>query len=246
MAQSSLSSRWISTVPARGARARLFCFAHAGGGASFFRPWAAALPGHVELCAIQLPGRERRFAESCFDALDPLLDALMPALTPLLDRPFALFGHSLGALVAFEVARRLEAAGTLPQGLAASAFRAPHLPPERALSGLPDAEFVAEIAALGGTPVELLSDPELLETILPALRADFAIAERYRFAAGPKLTVPVAAMGGGADPWVSPAALGGWATHAGAGFRLRLFRGGHFYLVEERDAVIAELARMIP
>lgn len=244
MAQSSLSSRWISPVPARGARARLFCFAHAGGGASFFRPWAAALPDHIELCAVQLPGREQRFAEPCFEALDPLLDALMPVVTPLLDRPFALFGHSLGALVAFELARRLEAAGTPPRGLAASAFRAPHLPAERLLSGLPEREFVAEIAGLGGMPGELLGDAELLETILPALRGDFAMAERYRFAPGPRLTVPVAAMGGGADPWVSPAALGGWATHAGAGFRLRLFRGGHFYLVEERNAVIAELARM--
>ncbi len=179
---------------AGGARARLFCLAHAGGGASFFRPWAAALPSHIELCAVQLPGREQRFAEPCFEALEPLLDALIPALTPLFDWPFALFGHSLGALVAFELARRLEAAGTPPLGLAASAFRAPHLPAERRLSELPDTEFVAEIAGLGGMPGELLDHPELLETILPALRADFAIAERYRFAPGPKLAVPVAAM----------------------------------------------------
>lgn len=223
-------------------RGRVFAFAHAGGGASFFRPWAAAMPDGVELCAIQLPGREQRFAEPCFGRLGPLLDELVPALTPFLDRRFALFGHSLGALVAFEVARRL---GDVPLvGLAASAFRAPHLPAERTLSALPDGEFLAEIARLGGTPPELLGDPELMETMLPALRGDFVLAESYRHDPGARLAVPIVAMGGAADPWVGAEALGGWAAHTGTGFRLRLFRGGHFYLVEERGEVIAELDRL--
>jgi medium-chain acyl-[acyl-carrier-protein] hydrolase len=222
----------------------VFCFTHAGGGASFFRQWAAAMPVGVELCAVQLPGREQRFSEPCFDRFDRLLDDLVPALTPWLDRPFALFGHSLGALVAFELARRL---GDVPLvGLAVSAFRAPHLSAERVLSALPDAEFVAEIARLGGTPPELLGDPELMETMLPALRADFALAESYRHDPGARLAVPIVALGGAADPWVGAEALGGWAAHTGAGFRLRLFRGGHFYLVEERGEVIAELARLFP
>lgn len=200
------------------------------------------MPDGIELCAVQLPGREQRFGESCFDSLDPLLDDLMPALEPWLDRPFALFGHSLGALVAFEVARRL---GDVPfAGLVASAFRAPHLLAERSLSALPEAEFVAEIARLGGMPAELLADPELMETVLPALRADFAVADSYRHGPGSRLAVPIAVLGGAADPWVDANALGEWATHAGAGFRLRLFRGGHFYLVEERGEVIAELARL--
>jgi medium-chain acyl-[acyl-carrier-protein] hydrolase len=202
------------------------------------------MPEGIELCAIQLPGREQRFAEPCFDRLDPLLDALMPVLNPWLDRPFVLFGHSLGALVAFELARRL--ADVPPAGVVASAFRAPHLPAERALSGLPDAEFVAEIARLGGTPPELLGDAELMEAMLPALRADFALAESYRHEPGMRLAAPIVAMGGAADPWVGAEALGDWAAHTGAGFRLRLFRGGHFYLVEERGEVIAELARLFP
>jgi medium-chain acyl-[acyl-carrier-protein] hydrolase len=242
MAQSSQASRWISPAPTGRAKYHVFCFAHAGGGASFFRPWAAAMPEGIETCAIQLPGREQRFAEACYNRLDPLLDDLVPALTPWLDRPFALFGHSLGGLIAFELARRLR---DVPlAGIAVSAFRAPHLPAERALSGLPDAEFVAEIARLGGTPPELLGAPELMEAMLPALRADFALAESYRHEAGARVSVPIVAMGGAADPWIGVDALGGWAAHTGAGFRLRLFRGGHFYLVEERGEVIAELARL--
>jgi len=202
------------------------------------------MPAGIELCAIQLPGREQRFAEACVDRLDPFLDALMPVLSPWLDRPFVLFGHSLGALVAFELARRL--ADVPLAGVVASAFHAPHLPCERSLSALPDAAFVAEIARLGGTPPELLGDAELMEAMLPALRADFALAESYRHEPGARLAVPLVAMGGAADPWVGAEALGDWAAHTGAGFRLRLFRGGHFYLVEERGEVIAELARSFP
>jgi medium-chain acyl-[acyl-carrier-protein] hydrolase len=237
--------RWIVRPrPSPRARLRLFCLPHAGGGASAFRAWADALPPEVDVCPVQLPGRENRVAEPAFDRAPPLVEALADALEPLLALPFALFGHSNGALVGFELARTLRMRGRPgPAHLFASGRRAPHLPSGRPPTHhLPDAEFLADLQELGGIPPQILEHRELLEVLLPTLRADVAIHETYEFGEQPPLACPITAYGGLADPKVSREQLQAWDRHTAASFVMRLFPGGHFYLQEERAAVLRTLS----
>ncbi|HEX2079482.1 MAG TPA: thioesterase domain-containing protein [Longimicrobium sp.] len=240
------TDRWITRPrPSPRARLRLLCLPHAGGGASSFRGWADALPPEVEVCPVQLPGRENRVAEPAFDRVPPLVEALADAVEPLLSLPFALFGHSNGALIGFELARTLRARGRPgPAHLFASGRRAPDLPSGRPPTHhLPDAEFLAELQALGGVPAQILEHPELLAMLLPTLRADVAIHETYAFHEEPPLASPITAYGGLADPRVSREQLEGWGRHTAGPFVMRLFPGGHFYLQEQqRTAVLRTLA----
>ena len=194
------NSSWVkSPKPNPAARLRLFCFPHAGGGALTYRMWPEALPADVEVCAVQLPGRDGRIEDPAIDNLDALVDALVPELLPLLDRPFALFGHSMGAMISFEVARRLRARQlAVPQRMFVSGRRAPQLPPEdeRRTFDLPKDEFVEELGRLNGTPREVLEHPELLELLLPILRADFSVCQTYVYAPGEPLDVPITVLGG--------------------------------------------------
>ena len=241
MSTRTIPERWITRPrPQPRARLRLFCLAHAGGGASAFRGWADALPADVEVCPVQLPGRENRIGEPAFDRLEPLVEALADVIDGFLDRPFALFGHSNGALIGFELARTLRARGrTEPVHLFASGRRAPDLPADRApIHALPQAEFLAELQELGGLPPALLEHRELLEMIVPTLRADVAIHETYGFAEQAPLAVSITGYGGVADPKVSRAQLEAWARHTAGPFTLRMFPGGHFYLQEDRDATL--------
>jgi surfactin synthase thioesterase subunit len=224
----------------------LIVFAHAGGSASFFQSWTAHIPEHTELCAIQLPGRENRFSEPLLTTFEAILDAAEPALTAVTDRPFAILGHSFGGLLAFALTQRLETKNRRPTALAVSAFRAAHLPPKRRLSELSDEQFLASITELGGTPGDVMKNPELLELVLPALRADFAAVDSYRPAACKPIAAPLWAFGGAADPWVDAASLGAWSQHTSGDFRLRLFPGGHFYLLEHGPVLASELANTLP
>lgn len=239
------ADRWITRPrPSSRARLRLLCLPHAGGGASSFRGWADALPPEVEVCPVQLPGRENRVAEPPFDRLPPLVEALADAVGPLLSLPFALFGHSNGALIGFELARTLRARGRPgPVHLFASGRRAPDLPSDRPPTHhLPDAEFLADLQELGGIPAQILEHPELLAVLLPTLRADVAIYESYAFREEPPLACPITAYGGLTDPKVSRETLEAWGRHTAGPFVTRLFPGGHFYLQEERTAVLRTLA----
>lgn len=231
--------------PNPGAALRLFCFPYAGGGASAFRDWAAALPAGMELCAVQLPGRESRMAEQPYRSLPELLPPLVQGLLPHLNRPFAFFGHSMGALIAFETARHLIRRQNLaPAYLLVSGHRAPQLPdPHPQIHRLPDADFLQEIAALGGTPREVLAHGELMGLMLPALRADFTLAETYRLTPGDPLDVPVSAYGGLADPEVSRADLAAWRAQTSSTFSVRMFPGDHFYLHTVRDRLLRSVAQ---
>jgi medium-chain acyl-[acyl-carrier-protein] hydrolase len=226
------------------ARLRLFCLAHAGGGASAYRGWADALPAEVEVCSVQLPGRENRVREPAFERLEPLVEALADAIEEFLDRPFALFGHSNGALIGFELARTLRARGRPgPVHVFPSGRRAPELPADRPpIHTLSEAEFLKELQELGGIPPQLLEHRELLEMIVPTLRADVAIHETYAFGEQPPLECPATAYGGVADPRVSRAQLEAWARHFAGPFILRMFPGGHFYLQDDRAAVLRMLS----
>jgi medium-chain acyl-[acyl-carrier-protein] hydrolase len=235
-----VTSRWVGNEDDSGGAGQLFCFAHAGGGSSFFRPWRAALAPEAAVRPIMLPGRESRLDEPPYRRLPDLVESLSEALQPCLDRPYALFGHSLGAVIAYEVARRLSASsGAGPAGLIVSGRRAPGLPcDQRRLSELPDEEFLAEVARLNGIPREVLSEPGFLSTLLPALRADYELAEMYQPFQGDRLDCPVVAYLSTSDPEADYAGMLAWREVTTGQFSIRIFRGDHFYLKGGRPDVL--------
>ncbi len=226
------------------ARLRLFCFPHAGGGASLYRLWPQGLPEEVEVCAVQLPGREGRMQEAPFTRMTPLVQTLLPALQPYLDKPFALFGHSLGALICFQLARQLRRqVGLLPVHLFVAAWPAPHLPHlDQPLHQLPEAEFIRSLRRLQGTPELVLRNRDLLDIFLPLLRADFAVAETYTYAAEPPLACPITAFGGLQDRRVGRQPLEAWRQQTTAAFALRLFPGDHFFVQDNRPLLLEAIA----
>ena len=211
---------------------RLFCFPYAGGGASIFRNWAAHLPAEVELCAIQLPGRGHRLMEPCFSQLTPLVHTLADILLPHLEQPFAFFGHSMGALISFELTRHLNKQFHIcPSQLFVSGHGAPQLPRlSPPIHNLPDEKFCEELRRLNGTPEEILEQPEIVQLLLPCLRADFAMCETYCYLADSPLTCPVTAFGGLQDQEVSREQIEGWNTQTNAPFLLKMLPGNHFFL----------------
>lgn len=227
------------------ARLRLFCFPYAGGGASAYRGWAAALPADVEVCPVQLPGRESRLREPAFDRPEPLVAALADALQPHIDLPFAFFGHSMGALLSFEITRELRRrGGPLPLHLFLSGRRAPQVAArEEDIHDLPEAEFVAKLRELNGTPEEVLQHSELMRLLVPVLRADFAVNETYVYRPGEPLDMGVSAFGGLGDAEVTRDDLAGWREQTRGAFRLRMLPGDHFFLHSARDLLTESVAR---
>lgn len=239
----SLDSWLELPAPNPQARLRLFCFPYAGGGASIYRAWPRHLPPDVEVWAIQLPGRETRLFDTPFTRVDPLVRALHAALQPHLQRPFAFFGHSLGALLAFECARTLSAAGRVPAHLFVSGCRAPQLPPiGEPIHALPDRQFVHALRRLQGTPEEVLRNSELMDLLLPRLRADFALAETYAYVPGPALPCPISAYGGIADSEVTQADLAAWRQHTARGFSLHRLPGDHFFIHHNEAQLLHSLS----
>jgi medium-chain acyl-[acyl-carrier-protein] hydrolase len=242
-------SAWVMAVRAghTPARARVFCFPHAGGGASAYTRWGADAPEGIEFCAVQLPGREGQIGARPFSDLPALLPALRAELQPYFDRPFAFFGHSMGALIAFELASALQAdAGRAPMHLFVSGRRAPHLPPaRRPLHQLPPGEFEAALLELEGTPNDILADEELMALIGPTLRADLAVCETYQHHPRPALAMPLSAFGGADDPEATPGDLDAWRAHTSQFAGVRLFPGRHFYLRERTRDVVTAIAGAI-
>jgi surfactin synthase thioesterase subunit len=240
----------VGPEPARRAgtsAATLVCFPHAGGSASFFFPVSTALRGQHEVLAVQYPGRQDRREEEPIGSLPVLADRAFAALRPwFAEGPVALFGHSMGAVIAFEVARRAEReAGTSPTALVASGRRAPSRHRTDNLHQRDDNAIVAELRKLNGTDASLLADDEIVRMILPAVRGDYRAVETYVYEPGPPLRCPITAFIGDDDPQVTVEDAEAWAAHTTAGFRLRVFRGGHFYLTARADETIAELVRVL-
>jgi medium-chain acyl-[acyl-carrier-protein] hydrolase len=231
-AQPAPAGAWLRVLStAVDARVRIVCFPYAGGGPPAFRGLSDALTGALEVLAVEPPGRGTRIGEAPVTRLEPTVAAVTTELEPFLDRPVAFFGHSLGALVAFEVVREMRRRRLpRPIRLFASAARAPHRPCGEPLHELPDDAFLARIGCLNGTPAAVLADRQLMELLLPALRADFAAAATYRSAPGRPIATPITALGGRADAHVSHDDLQGWAWHTRGGFDLRTFEGDHFFL----------------
>jgi medium-chain acyl-[acyl-carrier-protein] hydrolase len=245
MVDSSGVSPWIlSSKPRPWATARLFCFPYAGGGASVFRTWSNDLPDTVEVCPVQLPGRENRLKETAFTSMLPLIESVANGLLPWLDRPFAFFGHSMGAFVAFELARALRGThGLSPAHLFVSGCRAPHLPdPDPPIHALPDPEFVEELRRMQGTPEQVLQHPELLRLIVSLMRADMKLVETYAFTPGDPLDCAVTAVGGTDDPQAGRAAIDAWRPYTRGTFRSHILPGDHFFVRTERAQILRLIA----
>lgn len=240
---------WLRRLkPQADARQRLFCFHFAGGSASLYRTWPAALATRlpdVELCAVQLPGRENRLREAPFTQMEPLIAALQAALHPVLDRPFAFFGHSMGAIVAYELAQALyRTGGPQPSQLLLSGRRAPHLPdPLPPLHHLPTDEMLQAIGRrYGNLPDLLLQDAELKAIYAPLLQADFSVVENYQPSTLDPLPCPLSVFGGDADPIVTAVELDAWQPLTQSHFARHLFAGDHFYLQGESGPLLAQIA----
>lgn len=235
------AERWtVVPRPNPDPRLRLFCFPYAGGSSATYRTWSDVLPPDIEVQAIQLPGREWRLKEEPFRNVFPLVQELADVLKERFDAPFAFFGHSLGALISFELTRELRRRGNaLPEWLFLSAHRAPHLPKELPdIHDGPDEEFYEGLRRLEGTPDELLENNELMELLLPALRADFAIAETYECPTEEPLDRPMSVFGGLGDEVTGRDKLQPWAEHTTGDFKLRMVPGGHFFVEESRDLIL--------
>ncbi|KPI20809.1 Oleoyl-(acyl-carrier-protein) hydrolase [Actinobacteria bacterium OK074] len=244
---------WIRRFhPAPEATARLVCFPHAGGSAGFYFWLSRMLHPRVEVLAVQYPGRQERRAEPQIRDITTLADSLARVLEPWWGKPPAFFGHSMGAVVAYETARRLVAStGSGPAALFVSGRRAPSTARDERLHLADDRTLVAEIVRQGGTPPALLSDPELIGMILPTLRGDYRAIERYRHRplapVDARIEVPVTVLVGDQDPKVTAAEARAWATHTTGPTEVLTFGGGHFFLNEHQDR-IGELirARLLP
>lgn len=246
MVTSASASTWFKLLqPQPLARRRIFCFPYAGGSSSIYQHWPSTLPPDLEIYSVQLPGREGRYFEPPFTRLEPLIHALADAAGPYLDRPFVCFGHSMGALIGFELARELRRRSLpTPERLYVSAFRAPHTPsPHSPLHVLPDAEFLAELARLDGAPEEIWQDVELRQLMLPVLRADFALCESYSYVEEPPLDCSIVVFGGLDDREVGRDALRAWEKHTNASCRLAMVPGNHFFIHSSRSALLQTLAQ---
>lgn len=240
---------WLQWPMARSdASMRLFCFHHAGVGASVYRQWGFNLPASVEVAAIQLPGRANRLAEAPIADIPSLIDALVSNLSPHLDGRFAFFGHSMGAVVAHELAHALRHRGLpLPSHLIVSGRKAPTVRNRfPLLQHLPDNLFVAEINnRYGGIAPEILQHQDILDLLLPCLRADITALENFSVPARAPLDIPIAVFGGDSDRQTSVEDLQAWEQETSADCDIRVFPGGHFYLDSVRDRVLAELVKIL-
>jgi medium-chain acyl-[acyl-carrier-protein] hydrolase len=223
---------------------RLFCFPYAGGSAAIYRTWADQLPKNLEICPVQLPGRGTRLSDQLFTQLMPIVEALAPALRAYCDRPFAFFGHSMGAAIAFELARHMRQHYRCePEHLFVSGRNAPQFPNDHPFTyDLPEAQFIDEVRRLNGTPKEVLDHPELMQLMLPLLRADFSVIQTYVYVAGELLNSSITAFGGLLDPEVTREGLEGWSKQTTGRFSLRMFPGDHFFLQTSHDLILKAIA----
>ncbi len=238
-------SKWVTCPhPRETPKVRLFCLPFAGGGASTYRVWSAGLPPWIEVCPIQLPGREDRYREAALTSVVGLSRAVARELLPYLDLPFAFFGHSMGALLSFEVGRALRhshAPG--PFALFLGAYPAPHeAVARRHIHHLPDADFIEELRQMEGTPEAVLQSADLMAFMLPVLRADFQACDTYTHDLEPPLDCPLFLFGGSEDREVVLEKLHEWRLHSRAGFSVESLPGGHFFVQSQRDRLLGLIA----
>ena len=223
----------------------MFCFPYAGGTALMFKKWAELLPPVVKVVPVELPGRGTRLPEPPFVSMPALIDELKEVIRPCLDGPFVIFGHSMGATIAFELARALRReGGREPQAIFVSGRRAPQLPRRGPVTyNLPQAEFIAELLEMKGTPKDILEHAELMEIMIPLLRADFQLVQTYEYLAETPLRCPIIAYGGLQDPDASPDKMSLWSEQTSAGFALHTLPGDHFFIRSSQSQFLGLLAQ---
>ena len=240
-----MSSPWFISVKRQTQPAiRLFCLPFAGGTAATYRSWANYLPASIELVPVELPGRGMRFSEPLFVASQPLIAALAEAMQPYLAQPYLFFGHSMGALLSFELTRWLATHyQSQPQQLFVSGHRAPHLAAaDTTTHQLSDPDLLQKVRTIDGTPKEVLEQHELMQLMLPILRADFPICDTYQFQPAQPLNVAISAFGGFQDPMVKRHDIAAWREHTTAEFQMHMFPGGHFFLQTAQAAFFKTLS----
>jgi medium-chain acyl-[acyl-carrier-protein] hydrolase len=238
-------SKWLLRAKPTGVmpQMRLFCFAYAGGSAMLYRPWQSGIDPRIEVVALQLPGRGSRMGEPPMTDINALVRELAQQITPLTDLPFAFFGHSLGGLLAFEVARYcLLHHLPLPQHLFASGCNAPQKRnPSENLHLLSDDDLIAKLQTFNGTPPDVLAHRELMELVLPTIRADFSLVETWQYRPMPLLNLPITVLAGKRDDRSSPEQAEAWQLETQGPSRVVWFEGDHFFIHGENDAVLAHV-----
>jgi medium-chain acyl-[acyl-carrier-protein] hydrolase len=235
---------WLSGYEPRAtARFRLFCFPFAGGSASAYRSWSGGLPQEVEVCPVQLPGRESRYLEPAFHSIPELVPVLADVLRPMFDMPFAFYGHSLGSLIAFELAHELRSRGEeVPACLFVAAHQAPKHPHGLAVSQLSEPDLIAHVEEMN-PDARFSENPSLWRLVLPILRVDLALCDYYNYRPRPKLSCAITAFGGAQDASITLAALYAWGEETEGPFSAHILPGGHFFLTAERERLLAEISK---
>ncbi len=236
------SAKWfVCPQPNSSAESRLFIFPYAGGSLAAFGKWTA---DKIETHIAHYPGRGSRFNEPAIKTLDVLVEHFLREIEPLLDKPFTLFGHSMGGLIVFELARKLRKQTlSQPKKLFVSACSAPHIPDSNPpIHALPEHTFLEALKKFNGIPAEILNQPEALKIFLPILRADLEAVETYRYTDGDPLDIPIIAFGGLDDPRVHRGQLEGWAKQTASGFESQFFPGDHFFINNSRNAILESIS----
>ena len=239
------TSLWFTVPPNERAKIRLFCFPYAGGTNLIFRTWGRTLGPSIAVCPAHLPGRERRLTEKPYTCAQSLVEAAAEAIIPHLDLPFAFFGHSMGALISFELARHLRRLDMPPPAhICVSGRGAPQLGVREPVTyNLPEKEFAEELRRLNGTPREVLEHQELMELMIPLLRADFEVCQTYRYTQEPALDCPITAFGGWYDYEVSGEMVGAWREQTTRSFRLCMMPGDHFFVNSAQERILGILSQ---
>jgi len=241
-------NRWVTCpFPQPDAALRIFCLPFAGGGATIYRDWGKLLGSTIEVCPIQLPGRESRFSEPAFTEAQALAQALSNQLQPYKDKPFVLYGHSMGALVAFELTRVLQDAGfKMPETLILGAHRAAHLPRTReTFYSLDDKTFIQKLQRFGGFPEEVLASEELMQLLMPTLKADFKLCDTYVYSDQEPLNCPIHVFSGATDREAPYDVMEAWRQHSSIGTQMHVFQAGHFFIRSDRERVMNTLKTIL-
>lgn len=226
---------------------RLFAFPFAGGNSAAFRPWVGQLAAHIELVPVELAGRGRRMSQPAFRRMNAQIADIANTIGPQLDQPYVLFGHSMGALLSFELARYLRRHGApAPRALLVSGHRAPQLADHEPTTYTnSDADLLTKLRSLGGTPAEILEQQELMSLLMPMIRADFEVCETYAYYDEPPFDFPICAFGGLADQRAGTEQLKSWSVHTTSAFRQHMFPGGHFYIQSAQTSFLWQLNQTV-